>query len=90
MLQAEDSETEDDEISAVKYIASREALTPVRQISHGHKWGRRMPSPFDTPTPAAETQQNEEQEDEEDLVEALSCASSDFDPSANPVCCCAA
>lgn len=46
-----------------------------------------MPSPFDTSTPAAETDQEEEQQEEENLAEASSCASSEFDPSANPVRC---
>ena len=83
MLQVDDSETEDDEISATRYIASREAPTPVRP-THGRKWGKRMPSPFDTPTPA-EAEPDQEGEEEEDLAMAPSCASSDFDPSGNPV-----
>lgn len=86
VLQTEDSETEDDEISATKYIASREALTPARQPSRARKWGKRMPSPFDTPTSAPDAEEAKGQEEEEDLTEAPSCASSDFDPSGNPVC----
>ena len=76
------SDEEDDEVSATSYISSREALTPVRPIRGGRKWGKRMPSPFDDPASSADLDDEEEQA----LEEAPSAVSSELDPSiTNPV-----
>ena len=84
----QDSDTDEDAISATRYIASREALTPVRP-SRGRKWGQRMPSPFDTPPASTDLERQDEEEEEEEGAESLagasSRASSEFDPSGNPV-----
>lgn len=85
----QDSDTDEDQISATRYIASREALTPVRP-NRGHKWGQRMPSPFETPQASTDVEREEEEEEEEmegaeSLIGASSRASSEFDPDGNPV-----
>ncbi|DBB03781.1 hypothetical protein WJX82_003590 [Trebouxia sp. C0006] len=84
-LPDEVSDEEDDEMSATRHISSREALTPVRPIRQaGHKWGRRMPSPFDDPSTS--TDLDEEEAELEGLEEAASPVSSELDPSVtNPV-----
>lgn len=80
------SDEEDDEISATRYISTREALTPVRPIRQGRKWGRRMPSPFDDPSTS--TDLDDEEEELVPLEEAPSAVSSELDPSVtNPVSC---
>ena len=77
------SDDEDDEISATRYISSREALTPMRPGRGGRRWGKRMPSPFDDPASSADLDDDEEQQG---LEEAPSAVSSELDPSiTNPV-----
>jgi len=73
------SDEEDDEMSAIRHISSREALTliqPIRQA--GRKWGRRMPSPVDDP--ATSIYLDDEGEELEGKEEAASAVSSKLDP----------
>lgn len=74
------SDDEDDEISATRYIASREAPTPVRPVRGGRKWGKRMPSPFDDPASSADLDDVDDEE-EQSLDESPSAVSSELDPS---------
>ncbi|KAL3156021.1 hypothetical protein ABBQ32_013009 [Trebouxia sp. C0010 RCD-2024] len=82
------SDEGDDEISATKYIASREPPTPVRPVRRGRRWGRRMPSPFDDPASSADLDNDEEEDagQRPSLDEASSAISSEQDLSiTNPV-----
>lgn len=80
------SDDEDDEISATRYIASREAPTPVKPVRGGRKWGKRMPSPFDDPASSADLDDVDGEEVQQSLDERPSAVSSELDPSiTNPV-----
>ena len=80
------SDDEYDDISATRYIASREAPTPVRPIRAGRKWGKRMPSPFDDPASSADLDEGDDEEEQQSLDESPSVVSSELDPSiTNPV-----
>ena len=80
------SDEEDDEISATRYIASREAPTPVRPVRGGRKWGKRMPSPFDDPASSADLDDGDDEDEQQSLDESPSAVSSELDPSiTNPV-----
>ena len=88
----QDSDEETDELSATKYISTREALTPATapRQRKARRWGRRMASPFDAPASSADLDEAEdegqEEEEEEILEEAASGVSSELDPSVtNPV-----
>lgn len=83
------SDDEDDEISATRYIASREAPTPVRPIRAGRKWGKRMPSPFEDPASSADLDNgDDEEEEQQSLEESPSTVSSELDPTVtDPVSC---
>lgn len=76
------SDDEDDEISATRYIASREAPTPVRPIRAGRKWGKRMPSPFEDPASSADLDNGDDEDEleQQSLEESPSTISSELDP----------